>query len=121
MPMGKFLQPRFLAHTSNANSGLLVHSVYQDYYQVNQLKTMSSSTISWIGSVQVFFLYAGGLIGGPLFDQLGAVVSSKKIFPFAKEFCIAENVKELDRAWGLTIDVYCRSYFRLPHSSSSRL
>lgn len=50
--------------------------VYQDYYQEHQLSSMSSSSISWIGSVQVFLLYAGGLLGGPLFDRFGGIVGS---------------------------------------------
>lgn len=36
----------------------------------------TQSTISWIGSVQLFFLYAGGVVGGPLFDRYGAKVST---------------------------------------------
>jgi hypothetical protein len=39
--------------------------------------------------MQVFFLYAGGLIGGPLFDRLGAVVSSKQRPHFCKGIRIA--------------------------------
>lgn len=52
----------------------VTYRVYQAYYQSHQLSTESSSTISWIGSLQVFFLYAGGAIGGPLFDRYGGLV-----------------------------------------------
>jgi hypothetical protein len=38
------------------------------------LKTMSPSTISWIGSLQAFFLFTGTVFGGPLFDRYGATV-----------------------------------------------
>ncbi|KAJ5783765.1 uncharacterized protein N7518_009442 [Penicillium psychrosexuale] len=48
--------------------------VYQDYYTEHFISNETSSTISWIGSVQVCFLFAGSLIGGPLFDRYGAVV-----------------------------------------------
>ncbi|PQE15489.1 riboflavin transporter MCH5 protein [Rutstroemia sp. NJR-2017a WRK4] len=48
--------------------------VYQEYYQSHQLKHRSPSDISWIGSLQVFFLFSGSAIGGPLFDRFGAKV-----------------------------------------------
>jgi hypothetical protein len=49
--------------------------VFQGYYQIHQLSHLSPSTIAWIGSIQAFFLFAGGLFGGPLFDRFGAKVS----------------------------------------------
>lgn len=48
--------------------------VYQEYYQANQLSTRPPSDISWLGSLQVFFLFSGTVIGGPLFDRYGSVV-----------------------------------------------
>lgn len=51
-------------------------SIYQDYYSEHMLSHETQSTISWIGSVQLFFLYAGGVVGGPLFDRYGAKVST---------------------------------------------
>ena len=54
---------------------LIFHSVYQEYYQTNQLRHESPSTISWLGSIQMFFLFGGNLFGGPLFDRYGAKVS----------------------------------------------
>jgi MFS family permease len=53
---------------------LIIHSVLQEYYQAHQLSAESTSAISWIGSLQVFFLLAGGLVGGPLFDRYGSKV-----------------------------------------------
>ncbi|KAK1621799.1 major facilitator superfamily domain-containing protein [Colletotrichum phormii] len=41
---------------------------FQTYYETTLLKNDSSSAIAWIGSVQVFFLMAGGVIFGPLYD-----------------------------------------------------
>jgi MFS family permease len=55
-------------------NGLKEFSVYQEYYSVHQLSSQTPSTISWIGSIQVFFLFAGSLFGGPLFDRYGAKV-----------------------------------------------
>ncbi|KAL6230885.1 hypothetical protein BDW75DRAFT_248293 [Aspergillus navahoensis] len=48
--------------------------VYQDYYITHQLSNYSASDIAWIGSVQTFFLFGSGLVGGPLFDRYGAKV-----------------------------------------------
>ncbi|KAJ8518626.1 hypothetical protein ONZ45_g4304 [Pleurotus djamor] len=42
--------------------------VYQDYYKTI-LNEHTPSEISWIGSVQVFFLFALGLPAGKLFDE----------------------------------------------------
>ncbi|KAI1811057.1 MFS general substrate transporter [Poronia punctata] len=42
--------------------------VYQNYYETNLLKEYSSSDISWIGSIQTFFLMAVGVFIGPLYD-----------------------------------------------------
>ncbi|KND90986.1 Riboflavin transporter MCH5 [Tolypocladium ophioglossoides CBS 100239] len=50
------------------------YGVFQDYYSRHFLSDKSQSSISWIGSIQVFFLYAGGVVGGPLFDRYGARV-----------------------------------------------
>lgn len=56
-------------------------SIYQDYYSQHMLSHETQSTISWIGSVQLFFLYAGGVVGGPLFDRYGAKVSTFTVPP----------------------------------------
>ncbi|KAJ5108444.1 Major facilitator superfamily domain general substrate transporter [Penicillium angulare] len=50
------------------------YGVYQDYYTEHFLSNETSSNISWIGSVQVCFLFTGSLIGGPLFDRYGASI-----------------------------------------------
>ncbi|GLB41018.1 putative MFS general substrate transporter [Lyophyllum shimeji] len=42
--------------------------VYQDYYTRMSLREHTPSSISWIGSVQVFFVFAIGLPAGRLFD-----------------------------------------------------
>lgn len=48
--------------------------VFQAYYIHNQLRDHSPDDISWIGSVQVFLVFALGVIGGPIFDRYGAWV-----------------------------------------------
>jgi MFS family permease len=45
--------------------------VFQAYYQNHFLQSYSSSTISWISSVQVFIIFGGGIIFGKLFDDNG--------------------------------------------------
>lgn len=48
--------------------------IYQQWYGENQLKSYTQSDISWIGSVQIFLTFAGGLVGGPVLDRYGSVV-----------------------------------------------
>lgn len=45
--------------------------IFQDYYQNGPLSTYSSSTISWIPSLQIFFIMVMGPIVGRLFDAYG--------------------------------------------------
>ncbi|KZT25256.1 MFS monocarboxylate transporter-like protein [Neolentinus lepideus HHB14362 ss-1] len=45
------------------------YGVYQDYYQTHQLSEYSASTISWIGSLQLAFIFWGGVMTGRLFDK----------------------------------------------------
>ncbi|CAK7204205.1 hypothetical protein SEUCBS139899_006959 [Sporothrix eucalyptigena] len=45
--------------------------IFQDYYQTGPLSSYSSSTISWIPSLQIFFIMAMGPIVGRLFDAYG--------------------------------------------------
>ncbi|OJJ45250.1 hypothetical protein ASPZODRAFT_69526 [Penicilliopsis zonata CBS 506.65] len=45
--------------------------VFQSYYETNLLSTFSASTISWIPSLQVFFMFAMGPIIGKLYDNYG--------------------------------------------------
>ncbi|KAI8653440.1 MFS domain-containing protein [Fusarium keratoplasticum] len=44
---------------------------FQQYYEIGPLKDYSSSTIAWIPSLQIFFLFALGPIVGILFDKYG--------------------------------------------------
>lgn len=48
--------------------------VFQAYYIHNQLRDHSPDDISWIGSIQIFLVFALGVIGGPIFDRYGAWV-----------------------------------------------
>ncbi|KFY42847.1 hypothetical protein V495_04309 [Pseudogymnoascus sp. VKM F-4514 (FW-929)] len=65
--------------------------IYQEYYQSHQLRDQTPSAISWIGSVQVFFLFGGNLVGGPLFDQYGA----RTIWPAALAFLFSVMMTSL--------------------------
>ncbi|KAJ1333053.1 MFS transporter MCT family solute carrier family 16 (monocarboxylic acid transporters) member 10 [Microdochium nivale] len=42
--------------------------VFQTYYSQELLAEMSPSAISWIGSIQAFFLLVVGVVTGPLYD-----------------------------------------------------
>ena len=44
---------------------------FQQYYEVGPLKDYSSSTIAWIPSLQIFFLFALGPVVGIMFDNYG--------------------------------------------------
>ncbi|KAI0542550.1 major facilitator superfamily domain-containing protein [Xylaria digitata] len=48
---------------------LAAFSTYQDYYEENLLAAYSPSTISWIGTTQVFLLGIVGLYSGALYDR----------------------------------------------------
>lgn len=48
--------------------------VFQEYYESHQLAGYSASTISWIGGIQQFLLFFGGLFIGRVFDAHGAHV-----------------------------------------------
>ena len=50
------------------------YGVFQQYYQVHQLRDVGPDDIAWIGGVQAFLTLATGAIGGPLFDRYGAWV-----------------------------------------------
>jgi hypothetical protein len=48
--------------------------VLQQYYSTHQLKDHSMDQIAWIGSLASFIQFAGGAIGGPMFDRYGVWV-----------------------------------------------
>lgn len=65
----------------NAAVGTLVIShlpqgVFQSYYQSTLLPSASSSTISLIGALQIFVLYATSPVIGKFFDIRGSSVTS---------------------------------------------
>ncbi|TVY25614.1 Fujikurins efflux protein [Lachnellula hyalina] len=45
--------------------------VFQNYYEHNQLKHYSSSTIAWIPSTQSFMLFFPGFLAGKMTDEMG--------------------------------------------------
>lgn len=45
--------------------------VFQAYYQTNQLKHLSPSTVSWITSLEVFTMFVGGPVWGKIYDRYG--------------------------------------------------
>ena len=48
--------------------------VLQEYYSTHQLQDRTLDEIAWIGSLSSFIQFAGGAIGGPLFDRYGTWV-----------------------------------------------
>lgn len=45
------------------------YGAFQQYYQTHLLSDSSPSRLSWIGTVNAFFLISTGVIAGPLFDR----------------------------------------------------
>ncbi|RFU28391.1 hypothetical protein B7463_g7956, partial [Scytalidium lignicola] len=45
--------------------------IFQEYYQENLLTQYSSSTVSWIPSMEVFFMFFWGPVFGKIFDNYG--------------------------------------------------
>ncbi|KAJ5754041.1 MFS monocarboxylate transporter [Penicillium nucicola] len=45
--------------------------IYESYYKATFLHNQSESSIAWIGSLQAFFMFSGGLISGPMMDRYG--------------------------------------------------
>ena len=43
--------------------------VFQSYYQLNQLRDYSPSTIAWIASLEIFVMFAPGPIVGWVYDN----------------------------------------------------
>jgi hypothetical protein len=50
--------------------------IFEEYYLTHQLQGELASKISWIGSLLSFLQFLAGMVGGPLFDRLGAKVCS---------------------------------------------
>ncbi|KAK0648451.1 major facilitator superfamily transporter [Cercophora newfieldiana] len=49
-----------------------VIGIFQEHYQTNQLRDYTPSEIAWIPSLQtVFFMFAGGIFAGKIFDDFG--------------------------------------------------
>lgn len=70
---------------------LSINSIFQNYYLTHQLSDKTPSQISWIGSLQIFFLLSGNVIGGPLFDRFGG----KTVWPPAAMFVFAVMMTSL--------------------------
>ncbi|RMZ72499.1 monocarboxylate permease [Pyrenophora seminiperda CCB06] len=45
--------------------------VLQEYYSAHQLHKHDMKDIAWIGSLAAFLQFAGGAVGGPMFDRWG--------------------------------------------------
>ncbi|RMZ86297.1 hypothetical protein DV736_g6478, partial [Chaetothyriales sp. CBS 134916] len=54
---------------SNLWGFIFAFGSFQSYYEITYFPDVSSSTISWIGTVSVFLLILVGVISGPLFDM----------------------------------------------------
>ncbi|EEA19317.1 monocarboxylate permease, putative [Talaromyces marneffei ATCC 18224] len=58
----------FLVYT--ATWGLLsAYGSYEKYYETTLMSSTPSTTISWVGTLQVVIVILGGIITGPIFDR----------------------------------------------------
>ncbi|RMJ28988.1 Major Facilitator Superfamily [Aspergillus sp. HF37] len=60
--------PRSGKFADSSRGVLNTFGAYQTYYETQELFSASSSTISWVGSVQSSLLLVLGLLTGPLYD-----------------------------------------------------
>ncbi|KAI0742078.1 monocarboxylate permease [Daedaleopsis nitida] len=68
-----------------ASAGMInAYGTFQDYYESTLLPSSSSASISLIGSLQVFFLYAAGPLTGRIFDAYGTSV----LIPLGSVVCV---------------------------------
>jgi MFS family permease len=72
--------------------------VFQNYYQMNQLRDYSPSTIAWIPSIQIFVMFFPGPIVGWVFDNHGP----KYILIFGAFFHV----------FGLMMTSLCTEYYQ---------
>ncbi|KAH8667005.1 monocarboxylate transporter [Xylariales sp. PMI_506] len=74
-PAGRGLPPNHPMHPSQFSGDrfgwINCIGVFLDYYQTHQLKNLSASTVSWIVSLELFFMFIGGPIVGKVFDNFG--------------------------------------------------
>ncbi|KAI8990711.1 monocarboxylate permease [Trametes punicea] len=68
-----------------ASAGMInAYGTFQDYYETTLLPSSSSSSISLIGSLQVFFLYFVGTLTGRVFDAYGTRI----LIPCGSFLCV---------------------------------
>lgn len=89
--------------------------VFQTYYKQDLLKSNSSSSISWIGSIQGFLVVNGSLIVGPLIDMGYArhvVLSGCVILTFGMMMTsLGTQYYQILLAQGIVVGVGCSCAF----------
>lgn len=96
--------------------GLLnAYGVFQSYYQSDLIPASSSSSITWIGTVQGFLLFLVGVIVGPIFDK-GYLRSLVAIGSFLVVFglmmtSLSTKYYQLFLAHGVSVGIGCAFLF----------
>lgn len=96
--------------------GLLnAFGIFQSYYQSDLIPSYSSSSISWIGTVQGFLLFLVGVIVGPIFDK-GYLRTLVAIGAFLAVFglmmtSLSTKYYQLFLAHGVTVGIGCAFLF----------
>lgn len=79
--------------------------VFQTYYETTLLRQRSSSSISWIGTLQLSFILIIGVVSGPLFDQgyfYPILIASSVMLVFAlMMLSLATQYYQVMLTWGV--------------------
>jgi MFS family permease len=89
--------------------------VFQSYYQSDLIPSYSSSSITWIGTVQGFLLLLVGVVVGPIFDK-GYLRSLVTVGAFLVVFglmmtSLSTKYYQLFLAHGVTVGIGCAFLF----------
>lgn len=89
--------------------------VFQNYYQANQLRDYSPSSIAWIASIEIFMMFFPGPIVGWAFDNYGP----KYLLVFGKRFSFHHlnkpaltSIGTFFHIFGLMMTSLCTEYYQ---------
>jgi MFS family permease len=89
--------------------------VLQQYYSTHQLKGHNMDQIAWIGSLANFIQFAGGVLGGPMFDRYGAWVRTTSCLEIDVVLTSTQQMMRpatLTYVFGLMMVSLCSDYYQ---------
>lgn len=91
--------------------------VFQAYYETTLLRQHSSSSISWIGTLQLSFILIIGVVSGPLFDKgyfYPILIASSLMLVFAlMMLSLATQYYQVMLTWGVLGGI-CTGFLYIP-------